>query len=144
MPEHVLRIIVGVIGALIIATRLPGFLRPDKVRQITGWMAGRKPGWIRAIALLMALFGLYLLYSTLVLIFSKIPVFLIVCFTTGLLLLVTGVFSVHPVWFKQVADELVVKRGLFFVRMLCLLGLLGGIFVLLSAIFGYTWGGLPH
>jgi uncharacterized protein YjeT (DUF2065 family) len=144
MPEHVLRIIVGVIGGLLIATRLPGFLYPERVKKIAGGMANLKPGWIRFFTLIVALFGLYLLYSTLVLIFSKIPVFMIICFTTGLIMVVAGTFAVHPAWFKQTLEEMFVKRGAFFVRMICFLGLLGGIFVLLSAIFGAQWGGSAH
>jgi len=144
MPEHVLRIIVGVIGALVVATRLPGFLYPDKAKKVASWMANVNFGWIRFVSLLVALFGVYLLYSTLVLIFSEIPVFMIVCFLAGLLMLVWGIFAVHPVWFRQMLDEMFVKRGPFFVRVLCLLGLLAGVFILLSAIFGDYLGGPAH
>ena len=144
MSEHTLRIVIGVIGALIIVTRVFGFIYPDRLKAGAGRMAALNQGWIRLIATLLALGGLFLLYSTLVEIFQVLPVFMIVCFTVGLILLVVGAFAVHPVWFKQTLEELFIKRGAFFVRAICFLGILGGVFILLSAIFGYSWGGLAH
>ena len=139
-PLDTLRIILGALGVLIIITRLGGVIYPDQVRKFARRFSGLKPGWIRFIYLIVGLLGLWILYSSLIYIFSSVPVYLVMLFLTGLILLVTTVFVAHPEWVGEILGGMIVRRGNFFVRALFFLGLLGGIFILLTAIF-QDWGG---
>ena len=141
LEESTLRIIVGVVGGLAVVTRIIGVINPEKVKKLAGSMAGWKPGWIRFLYLIVGLFGLWVLYSALFIIFREIPVFMVISFMLGLLLLASGMFIVHPQWFTHITKGLLVERGDFFVRVLCFIGMLAGIFILLTAIFGPGWGG---
>ena len=135
-----LRIILGVLGVLIIVTRLGGFIYPEQVKKIARKLSGLKPGWIRFIYLIVGLLGLWILYSSLIYIFSSVPVYLVMLFLVGLLLLLSTIFVVHPKLAGEMLGAMIIRRGNFFVRILCFIGLLGGIFILLTAIF-QDWGG---
>ena len=141
MSESTLRIIVALVGGLIVVTRLYGVINPKKVKHLGGRFALLGNGWIRALYIIIGLLGIWILYSALVIIFGKVPVFLVVSFLIGLLFLLSGTFVIHPDWFPQIVRGLLVDRGDFFIRFLCVIGMLGGIFVLLTAIFGSSWGG---
>lgn len=141
LEESHLRWIVGAVGALIIVTRLYGVIAPDRVKRMAGKMAGMKSGWVRFIYTIVGLLGVWVLYSALVIIFNQIPVFLVISLLIGLLLLLAGAFIIHPEWFPHVVRGLIVDRGDFFVRFICFIGVLGGAFFLLTAIFGSSWGG---
>lgn len=136
-----LRIVVGVIGGLVVVTRLYGVINPKKTKNLAGMMAGLKPGWVRAIYVIIALAGLWVLYSALVTIFSVVPVYLVMSFLIGLLLLLSGVLIMHPEWLSQILKGLLVERNDLFVRFICFVGVLAGAFLLLTAIFGGKWGG---
>ncbi|MDP8236863.1 MAG: hypothetical protein P9M08_10810 [Candidatus Erginobacter occultus] len=141
ISEEWLRIVVGVIGGLVIVTRLYGVLNPKKMKTLAGHLGGLKPGWLRALYIIIALAGVWILYSALVTIFSEVPVFLVMSFLIGLLLLLSGVFIMHPEWFPQILKGLVIERNDFFVRFICFIGVLAGVFLLLTAIYGRNWGG---
>ncbi len=136
-----LRIVIGIIGGLVVVTRLYGVINPKKTKSLAGMMAGLKPGWIRAIYVILALVGLWVLYSALVTIFSVIPVYQVMSFLIGLLLLLSGVLVMHPEWSSQILKRLLIERNDLFVRFICFVGVLIGAFLLLTAIFGDTWGG---
>ena len=140
MSEEALRWVVAVVGGALIATRLPGFIYPEKIKKAVAKVAGLPAGWVRFFALIVGIFGVWLLYSTLVIIFSALPVFMVLSFLIGLILLAAGSLAVHPEWFSRLLHQLVIDRGNFFVRVICLVGLMGGVFVLLSAVFS-NWGG---
>lgn len=135
-----LRLILGGLGILIIATRLGGFIYPEQVKKIARKFSGLKPGWVRFIYLIVGLFGLWIFYSSLVHIFISVPVYLVLLFVVGLVLLLSLIFVVHPEWMGDILGGMIVRRSNLFVRLLCLLGLLGGVFILLTAIF-QNWGG---
>lgn len=141
MSEATLRIVVGVVGGLIIVTRLYGVLKPDKTKHLGAGMIRWKPGWIRVLYVIIGLLGAWILYSALVAIFTQVPVFLVISFLIGLILLISGMFVIHPEWFPPVLKGMLVDRGDLFVRILCFVGVLIGIFILLTAIFGRGWGG---
>lgn len=124
-----------------VVTRLYGVINPKKMKSIAGMVAGWKPGWVRTIYLIIALAGIWVLYSALVTIFIEVPVFLVMSFLIGLLLLLSGVFIMHPEWFPQILRGLVIERNDFFVRFICFIGVLAGVFLLLTAVFGRHWGG---
>ncbi len=140
MKEETLRILVGVIALLVIVTRLYGVVNPKKMKQLAVKFAGLGPGWIRAIYLVFGLLGVWILYSALIIIFGKVAVFLVISLMIGLLFLLAGVFVIHPEWFPQVVKGMVAERGELFIRFICLLGVLGGVFILLTVIFE-NWGG---
>ncbi|MEA1927222.1 MAG: hypothetical protein U9N73_03380 [Candidatus Auribacterota bacterium] len=141
MTQATLRIVVGIVGGLVIITRIYGVINPAKTKHLSARIARLGPGWIRALYVILGLLGAWILYSALVIIFSQVPVFLVISFLIGLLLLLSGMFIIHPEWFPEVLKGLLVDRGDLFVRFLCLIGLLVGAFFLLSAIFGGNWGG---
>ncbi|MFH1037783.1 MAG: hypothetical protein V1789_03825 [PVC group bacterium] len=141
MSEATLRIVVGAVGGLIVITRLYGVINPKKIKHIGGMLAGLGKGWVRTLYIIIGLVGIWVLYSALVIIFSKVPVFLVISFLFGLMLLLSGSFIIHPEWFPQILKGLVIDRNDFFVRFICFIGLLAGVFVLLTAIFGKNWGG---
>jgi len=140
MSEETLRILVGVIAGLVIITRLYGVINPKKMKGLAAKVSGLGHGWIRAIYLVSGLLGVWILYSALVIIFGKVAVFLVISFLLGLLLLLSGIFVIHPQWFPQIIRGLVAERGELFIRFICLLGVLGGVFILLTVIFE-SWGG---
>ena len=141
MSETTLRVVVGIVGGLLIVTRLWGVIDPRKIRGIGERMKGMKPGWVRFIYIICGLLGLWILYSTLVIIFHQIPVFMVISLLIGLIFLLSGMFIIHPEWFPRLLKNLLVDRGDFFIRFACFLGVLGGVFFLLTAIFGSSWGG---
>ncbi len=141
MTETTLRMVVGIVGVLLIVTRLYGVLDPRKVKSMGERLKGLKPGWVRFIYVICGLLGIWILYSTLVIIFNQIPVFMVISLLIGLFLLLSGMFIVHPEWFGRLLKNLLVDRGNFFVRIICFIGVLGGVFFLLTAIFGSSWGG---
>ena len=140
MTEEILRILVGVIALLVIVTRLYGVFNPKNMKLLAAKAAGLGPGWIRAIYLVAGLLGVWILYSALIIIFGKVAVFLVISLLIGLLFLLAGVFVIHPEWFPQIMRGMVAERGELFIRFVCLLGVLGGVFILLTAIFE-KWGG---
>ncbi len=135
MEEETLRIVIGVLAALVVASRVYGVLNPKGMKNLAGKFSGLGPGWIRVIYLVFGLLGAWIIYSTLVIIFEMVPVFLVISLLFGLLLLLAGVFVIHPEWFPQILRGLVAERGELFVRFVCFLGVLGGVFVLLT-VFG--------
>lgn len=135
-----LRIILGGLGVLIIVTRLGGFIYPEEARKFARKFSGLKTGWIRSIYLVIGLLGLWILYSSLIYIFSSVPVFEVLLFLAGLIMLLSAIFVVHPEWVGEILRGLLIRRGNFFVRAVFFLGILGGIFLLLAAIFN-NWGG---
>lgn len=141
MSEATLRIVVGVVGGLVIITRLYGVINPAKTKQLGAKLARLGSGWIRVFYIIFGVLGAWILYSALVIIFSQVPVFLVISFLIGLLLLISGMFIIHPEWFPQVVKGVLVDRGDFFVRFICFIGMLVGAFLLLTAIFGSSWGG---
>ena len=141
MSEATLRIVVGVVGGLIFVTRLYGVINPAKTKHLGAKLARLGPGWIRALYIIIGLLGAWMLYSALVIIFAQVPVFLVISFLIGLLLLLSGMFIIHPEWFPQVVKGILVDRGDFFVRFICFISLLAGVFFLLTAVFGSSWGG---
>lgn len=141
IPEATLRVVVAVMGGLLIVTRLYGMIYPEKLKKLAGKIALWKRASIRSIYLIVSLLGLWVLYSTLVVIFGSIPVYLVFSFMLGLVFMMAGMFVVHPEWFPEIVKGLIVNRGNFFVSVLCFLGVLVGVCILLSAILG--WGGLP-
>lgn len=141
ISEESLRILVGIIGGLVAVTRLYGVINPQKMKSFGGMLAGLGRGWVRTIYVIAGLAGLWILYSALVTIFIEVPVFLVIGLLIGLFLLLSGVFIIHPEWFPQLLKGLLVDRNDFFVRFICFIGVLGGIFILLTAIFGRNWGG---
>ena len=142
ISQETLRIVVGIMGGLIIVTRLYGVINPAKTKHLGARIAKLGPGWIRALYVIIGLLGAWILFSALVIIFAKVPVFLVISFLIGLFLLLSGMFIVHPEWFPEVLQGLLVNRGDLFVRFICLIGLLVGVFFLLTAIFGNSWGGI--
>jgi len=142
ISQETLRIVVGIVGGLIIITRLYGIIKPGETKKVADWFTRLGPGWIRTLYVIIGLLGAWILFSALVIIFAKVPVFLVISFLIGLLLLLSGMFIVHPEWFPEVLKGLLVDRGDLFVRFLCLIGLLVGVFFLLTAIFGNSWGGI--
>jgi hypothetical protein len=140
MSEETLRILVGAIALLVIVTRLYGVINPKRMKGLAAKASRLGPGWIRAIYLVTGLLGVWILYSALIIIFGKVAVFLVISLMLGLLFLLAGVFVIHPEWFPQVMKGMVAERGELFIRFICLLGVLGGIFILLTAIFE-NWGG---
>lgn len=140
IPLSTLRIILGGLGVVIIVTRLAGFISPEKVKRFAQGFSSLKFGWLRFIYLITGLLGLWILYSSLIYIFSSVPVYLVLLFLAGLVLLLSSVLVIHPEWVKEILTKLVIRRGNFFIRALCFLGLLGGIFILLTAVFE-NWGG---
>ena len=141
MSTETLRIIIGIIGGLIIVTRLYGLIKPDKIKIFGRKMAGLRNGWVRTIYIIIGIFGLWVLYSALVIIFTLVPIFMVVGLLIGVLLTLAGTFALHPEWFPQMVRGVLVDRGDLFVRCLCVIGVLIGVFVLLTAIFGNSWGG---
>lgn len=141
IPEGTLRVVIAVLGGLLIVTRLYGMIYPEKLKKLAGKMALWKQSSVRSLYLIVSLLGLWVLYSTLVVIFGSIPVYLVFSFMLGLLFMAAGMFVIHPEWFADIAKGLLVNRGNFFVSAVCFLGVLVGICVLLSAILG--WGGAP-
>ena len=141
ISEEWLRIIVGIIGGLAVITRLYGVVNPKKMKTLAGRVAGLNRGLVRTVYVILALAGIWILYSALVTIFIEVPVFLVMSFLVGLLLLLSGVFIMHPEWFPQILKGLVIERNDFFVRFICFIGVLAGVFLLLTAIFGRNWGG---
>jgi hypothetical protein len=141
ISQATLRIVVGIVGGLMIVTRLYGVINPAKTKQIGARIARMGPGWIRAFYVIIGLLGAWILYSALVLIFTQVPVFLVLSFLIGLILLLSGMFIMHPEWFPEVIKGILVDRGDLFVRFICFIGVLAGVFFLLTAIFGSSWGG---
>lgn len=135
MEEETLRIVIGVLAALVVASRVYGVLNPKGMKNLAGKFSGMGPGWIRTIYLVFGLLGAWIIYSTLIIIFEMVPVFLVISLLFGLLLLLAGIFVIHPEWFPQVLKGLVADRNELFVRFVCFLGVLGGVFVLLT-VFG--------
>ncbi len=135
-----LRIILGGMGILIIVTRLGGIIYPEQVKKIARKISGLKAGWVRFIYLVVGLLGLWILYSSLIYIFSSVPVYLVMLFLAGLVLLLSTLFVAHPEWLGEILGGMIIRRGNFFIRALCFIGLLGGLFILLAAIF-QNWGG---
>ncbi len=135
-----LRMILGGLGILIIITRLGALIYPDQARKIARKFSGLKAGWIRFIYLIVGLLGLWILYSSLIYIFSSVPVYYVMLFLVGLVLLLSAIFVVHPEWLGEILRGMIIRRGNFFVRALCFIGLLAGAFILLTAIFP-NWGG---
>ncbi len=142
ISQATLRIVVGIVGGLIIVTRLYGIINPVKTRKIADWFARLGPGWIRALYVILGLLGAWILFSALVIIFQQVPVFMVISFLIGLLLLLSGMFVLRPEWLPEVLKGVLVDRGDLFIRFICLVGLLVGIFFLLTAIFGNSWGGI--
>ena len=140
IPAGTLRVVVAVLGGLLIVTRLYGMIYPEKLKKLAGKMALWPQGSIRFVYLIVSLLGLWVLYSTLAVIFSTIPVYMVFSFMLGLIFMVAGMFAVHPEWFPKIINHVIVIRGNFFVSVLCFLGVLIGICILLSAILG--WGGI--
>ena len=141
MTQETLQIVVGIVGGLIIVTRLYGVIKPGPVKDIGAKLARLGKGWIRTFYVIIGLVGIWILYSALAIIFSHVPVFLVLGLLIGLLLVLSGAFVFHPEWFPRVVKGLLVDRGEFFVRVLCFIGVLVGVFILLAAIFGPNWGG---
>ena len=139
IPAKSLRVIIGVIGGLMVVTRLYGVMYPERVKKTAEKIASWRLGWIRFLYVIVSLIGLWVLYSTLVIIFSSIPVYMVFSFLLGLLFIVAGIFISHPEWLPDFLNGVLVHRGNFFVRVLCFIGVLFGIAMLLSAILG--WGG---
>ena len=132
--------ILGGLGTLIIITRLGALIYPDQARKIARKFSGLKAGWIRFIYLIVGLLGLWILYSSLIYIFSSVPVYYVMLFLVGLVLLLSTLFVAHPEWLGEILRGMIIRRGNFFVRALCFIGLLAGVFILLTAIFP-NWGG---
>ena len=141
ITQETLRIVVGVVGGLIIVTRLYGVIKPGKTKELAAKLIRLGPGWIRALYVILGLLGAWILFSALVIIFQQVPVFMVISFLIGLLLLLSGMFIIHPEWLPEVVKGVLVDRGDLFVRFICLIGLLVGVFFLLAAIFGNSWGG---
>ena len=141
ISQETLRIVVGILGGLMIVTRLYGVINPAKTKQLGARIARLGSGWVRAIYVIVGLLGAWILYSALVLIFTQVPVFLVLSFLTGLILLLSGMFIMHPEWFPEVIKGILVDRRDLFVRFICFIGVLAGVFFLLAAIFGSSWGG---
>ncbi len=135
MEEETLRIVIGVLAALMVASRVYGVLNPKGMKNLAGKFTGLGPGLIRVLYLVIGLLGAWIIYSTLVIIFEMVPVFLVISLLFGILLLLAGIFVIHPEWFPQVVKGLVADRNELFVRFVCFLGVLGGGFVLLT-VFG--------
>lgn len=135
MEEETLRIVIGVLAALMVASRVYGVLNPKGMKNLAGKFTGLGPGLIRVLYLVIGLLGAWIIYSTLVIIFEMVPVFLVISLLFGILLLLAGIFVIHPEWFPQVVKGLVADRNELFVRFVCFLGVLGGVFVLLT-VFG--------
>ncbi len=141
ISQEALRILVGLIGGLLVVTRIYGVIQPQKMKSFGGRLVHLGPGWVRTIYIIAGLAGIWIVYSALVTIFMEVPVFLVISLLIGLLLLTSGVFAMHPEWFPQCLKGLLVDRNDFFVRFICLIGVLGGVFILLTAILGSKWGG---
>jgi len=141
ITQATLRIVVGIVGGLIIVTRLYGVINPAKTKNLGAKLAGLGPGWIRALYVILGLLGAWILFSALVIIFQQVPVFMVISFLIGLLLLLSGMFIIHPEWLPDVVKGVLVDRGDLFVRFICFIGVLVGVFFLLAAIFGGSWGG---
>ncbi len=135
MEVETLRIVIGVLASLVVVSRVYGVMKPEGMKNLAGKFSGLGPGWIRAIYLVFGLLGAWIIYSTLVIIFEMVPVFLVISLLFGILLLLAGIFVIHPEWFPQVLKGLVADRNELFVRFVCFLGVLGGVFVLLT-VFG--------
>ena len=139
--EKYIRIFMGVLGAVIILGRLPGLLNPGKYKELAAKFSRWKAGWIRLVAILFGLAGVVAIYCSLVVIFARVPVFLVMAFTVGIMFLAMGAFAFFPQWWGKILEAALVRRRDFVVRSICLLGMLTGLFFLLSAIFGSRWGG---
>ncbi len=140
LEEHI-RVFVGVLGALVILVRLPGLLYPVRYKEVAAKLSRWKAGWVRLAAVLFALLGIVVLYSVLVVIFSRVPVFLVMAFMAGIMFLAVGTIAFFPQWWSRILENVVVRRRDFVVRTISLLGMLAGLFLLLSAVFGPRWGG---
>jgi hypothetical protein len=141
ITQETLRIVVGIVGGLIVVTRLYGVIRPAETKKLAAKLTRLGPGWIRALYVILGLLGAWILFSALVIIFQQVPVFMVISFLIGLLLLFSGMFIIHPEWLPEVVKGVLVDRGDLFVRFICFIGVLVGVFFLLAAIFGGSWGG---
>ena len=115
ISQATLRIVVGIVGGLIIVTRLYGVIKPAETKKLAAKLTRLGPGWIRALYVIFGLLGAWILFSALVIIFQQVPVFMVISFLIGLLLLLSGMFIIHPEWLPEVVKGVLVGPG----RLIC-------------------------